>query len=153
MFIIRIMNKGASFCHVIKIKQFLHFIPWIIAGNQKCKGAAPIFNKIIDVSISLIIGIGKIKWDFAIISRIVVNRKIDANAWIKKYFRVASFPCWLCLSIISGIKAIKLSSSPTHTEIQVEEEIEMMVPETNMTKKTVLINIWRKYSIGGVWTQ
>jgi len=36
--------KGASFCHVIKIKQLVHDNPWTVAGNQKCIGAAPIFN-------------------------------------------------------------------------------------------------------------
>lgn len=34
---------GEIFCHVIKIKQFLHERPSIILGNQKWKGADPIF--------------------------------------------------------------------------------------------------------------
>lgn len=44
---------GVIFCHVIKIKQFNQDNPSIILGNQKWKGADPIFinngkfNKII----------------------------------------------------------------------------------------------------------
>lgn len=39
---------GAIFCHVIKIKLFIHLNPSEILGNQKWKGAAPIFNNIME---------------------------------------------------------------------------------------------------------
>jgi hypothetical protein len=39
---------GAIFCHVIKIKLFIQFNPSEIEGNQKWKGAAPIFINIIE---------------------------------------------------------------------------------------------------------
>lgn len=35
---------GEIFCHVIKIKQFNQDNPSIILGNQKWKGAEPIFK-------------------------------------------------------------------------------------------------------------
>lgn len=34
---------GEIFCHVIKMKQFIQERPSIILGNQKWKGADPIF--------------------------------------------------------------------------------------------------------------
>jgi hypothetical protein len=34
---------GAIFCHVIKIKLFIQFKPSITLGNQKWKGATPLF--------------------------------------------------------------------------------------------------------------
>lgn len=34
---------GVIFCQTIKIKQFIHDNPSIILGNQKWKGADPIF--------------------------------------------------------------------------------------------------------------
>jgi hypothetical protein len=36
-------NKGAIFCHVIKITSKFHFIFFETCGNQKWKGTAPIF--------------------------------------------------------------------------------------------------------------
>ena len=40
-----IKMNGAIFCQVIKIRQFLQLNPSITPGNQKWKGAAPIFIK------------------------------------------------------------------------------------------------------------
>lgn len=38
------MIKGATFCQVIKIKLLIQFNPSITFGNQKWKGAIPLFN-------------------------------------------------------------------------------------------------------------
>lgn len=35
---------GAIFCHVIKIKLLIQFRPSMTLGNQKWKGATPLFN-------------------------------------------------------------------------------------------------------------
>lgn len=40
--------KGANFCQVIKIKFDIQFKPSITLGNQKWKGAAPLFNIIVE---------------------------------------------------------------------------------------------------------
>jgi len=40
------INNGAIFCHVDKIKQFIHLACSIVAGNQKKHGAAPLFRRI-----------------------------------------------------------------------------------------------------------
>lgn len=46
--------KGAIFCQVIKMKQFIQDNPSIILGNQKWKGAAPVFNNSLDKIIKFI---------------------------------------------------------------------------------------------------
>lgn len=51
--------RGAIFCHVIKIMQFIHENPSITPGNQKCRGAAPAF---ISKAIEIIINSGCIIW-------------------------------------------------------------------------------------------
>lgn len=40
--------NGAIFCHVIKVNVLIHENPSIIAGNQKWKGAIPIFSIRVD---------------------------------------------------------------------------------------------------------
>lgn len=40
---------GAIFCHVSIIKELVHDNPWIISGNQKWNGAAPILINRADV--------------------------------------------------------------------------------------------------------
>lgn len=45
---------GAIFCHVSKIRQFIHDRPSITSGNQKWKGAAPIFVKRAELKINKI---------------------------------------------------------------------------------------------------
>lgn len=50
-----VMNKGAIFCHVLRIMQDIHLIFNIICGNQKWNGAPPIL--IIKANISLYIAI------------------------------------------------------------------------------------------------
>jgi hypothetical protein len=46
---------GAIFCQVIKIKLFIQFRPSITFGNQKWKGATPLFIIKEDAKIKLII--------------------------------------------------------------------------------------------------
>jgi len=40
------INIGASFCHVDRIKQFIHLACSIVAGYQKKHGAVPFFKRI-----------------------------------------------------------------------------------------------------------
>jgi hypothetical protein len=42
---------GAIFCQVIKIKLFIQLIPSITPGNQKWKGAAPLFRRRVELII------------------------------------------------------------------------------------------------------
>lgn len=36
---------GASFCHTLIIRQFIHEVPIIVCGSQKWKGGRPNFRK------------------------------------------------------------------------------------------------------------
>lgn len=64
--------------------QLIHVSPIIISGNQKWKGAAPIFNNndelIIIINNVLIFNISLIKFLNIIIIRIENKKIVDANA-------------------------------------------------------------------------
>lgn len=76
---------GEIFCHVNIIKHENQFNPSIIEGNHKWKGInlSLIKSGIITIISLLIININDL-----LIKKI--NNKIEAKAWIKKYFIVAS---------------------------------------------------------------
>lgn len=130
--------KGAIFCHVIKIKLFHQLSPSITPGNQKWKGAAPLFNRRDDKIASVI------KFEFKSIiektfnwriKKIELNKKMaEANAWVRKYFKEASVESKLFVSIIKGIKDNKLISSPIQAPNQELEEIEIKVPLISVVK-------------------
>lgn len=78
---------GAIFCHVDKIKQFIHDNDAITDGNHKWHGAAPNFNRRDDNKIS----------DARVLFIIILinkddprRRSIDPNAWDRKYLIAAS---------------------------------------------------------------
>ena len=77
-------HKGAIFWMVIRTKQHHQDIPCTIEGNQKCTGAAPIFN-------SKDIRIRVEGWKVTKISAEALPRMVmDPRAWIKKYFKADS---------------------------------------------------------------
>ncbi len=65
---------GANFCQVIRINPLIHIMFSITFGNQKWKGAAPIFN--IRVNTINLIGILLIMSELRVIKYIVLNRII-----------------------------------------------------------------------------
>jgi len=109
-------------------------------GNQKWNGAIPIFiineeakMMLIKGFISVVLFIEKIK------NKIIENKKtLDANAWVKKYFREASDENKLLDFIVKGIKDNKLISSPIHTLNHDEEEILIIVPKNKVNKNNIL---------------
>lgn len=83
---------GAIFCQVIKIKLLIQFKPSITIGNQKWKGAIPIFIIKEDAKIIFMIKLNlsiflKDKKEKKIIKN---NKTLEAKACVKKYFKVAS---------------------------------------------------------------
>jgi len=54
---------------------------------------------------------------------------MDANVCVRKYLSAASLDCWLDFCKIKGINDRRFSSSPTHAEIQLVDEMEIAVPE------------------------
>lgn len=130
--------KGAIFCQVIKIRLFHQLSPSITPGNQKWKGAAPLFKSKEDKIANVI------KFEFKliiekvfnwIIKKMELNRKIaEANACVRKYFKEASVESKLFVSIIKGINDNKLISNPIQAPSQELEEIEIKVPLINVVK-------------------
>lgn len=120
---------GAIFCQVKIIRHKGHDKKLETWGNQKCKGANPLFiakDKIIKIS-----GINKIfisvKKKLIVIEKI---NKIEAKAWVKKYLIAASVLFFLKLISIRGIILIKLISSLNHVKNQELEETAKKVLET-----------------------
>lgn len=162
MLIYEINIIGAIFCHVIKIKAFIHINPSITLGNQKWKGAAPLFSNNEEHIITLLkdelfdwIDKGKL---FKYIIIIVNNKTADPIAWIKKYLREASVDIKL-LSLIRGIKDNKLISKPIQALNQEFDETVIIVPNIKINKNIIfeeLLKIKKKRIcafINEVWTQ
>lgn len=77
---------GEIFCQVINKRQDIQFKPSIIEGNHKWKGIKLSFiNK--GIKINKLIFIIRKNIDLKIKK---INNRIEAKAWIKKYFIVAS---------------------------------------------------------------
>lgn len=90
------INKeiGASFCHVIRIRELVQEIPSIKFGNQKWNGLAPIFNRRARRRIS-IIGLiffrrsdSNLRWEDKIIEQKI--NTIEPTTCTKKYLKLAS---------------------------------------------------------------
>lgn len=83
---------------------------------------------------------------------------VEAKAWVKKYFKEDSVDIKL-LSLIRGIKANKLISSPIQALNQELEETVINVPIIKINIKVILnelLKIKKKRIItfiSGVWTQ
>lgn len=130
---------GVIFCQDIKIKQFNQDIPSIIFGNQKWKGADPIFiiiEELIKIEIKKFIS----KFFIIINFNKIVNKKlIEAIDWVKKYFKAASEFNKLLELEIKGINLNKLISNPIQHPIQEVEVIVIKVLKIKIKKKNILL--------------
>jgi len=137
---------GAIFCHVIKIILLIQFKPSITIGNQKWKGAIPVFIIKEDAKIILIFELKfniifhSIKKENKIIEN---NRILDARAWVRKYFSDASEENKLFNFIVKGIKDNKLISKPIQTLNQDDELILIIVPKNNVDKNSILYEFFK----------
>jgi hypothetical protein len=142
--------RGAIFCQVKSIKPFPHVSPSITPGNQKWRGAAPIFSSKDDLIKVLIKGFD-VKSVFEVpkikAANTTVNKRVaEAKAWIKKYFKEASVVIKLEELVIKGIKDRRLISRPTQAPNQEFAEILIIVPlkRVKMNKSLVGLLITRK---------
>jgi hypothetical protein len=149
--------EGPTFCQAKIIKEFLQESPSITWGSHKWKGAAPIF----------ISSLKKIKKEVteelerlcckAAASKTVDRRIEEANAWMRKYFKVASFSRGEEKFISKAKTASIFISRPTHTMNHDEAEIEKIGPMIKRLRKIAFqgrISIQKgNISILGIWAQ
>lgn len=132
---------GAIFCHVNKIKQFIHLNPSITSGNQKWNGAAPIF--VSNAELRIIIENCEnsrllIEFDLVIIIMIENRRIVDAIACVMKYFNDDSVDkIFFCLEN-RGMIDNKLISRPNHIPIHEYDEMAVKVPITIEDENMIL---------------
>lgn len=152
---------GAIFCHVIKIILLIQLKPSITIGNQKWKGAIPIFIIKEEAKIMLILELkfNNIFHSIKKENKIIENNKIlEAIAWVRKYFNEASEENKLFNFIVKGIKDNKLISKPIHTLNHDEDLILIIVPINNVDKNNILYEFFKikkkriKTFIYRVWT-
>jgi len=141
-----IRNKGAIFCQVIKIKINLHFIFLVIWGNQKWKGAAPIFTpRAIKIKEEEKEKFTREEVWISLQQARMIKR--EAKAWIEKYLMASSVKLKLIRSRSKGINLITLISNPSHARNQEFEETEITDPsprQNKNAKKKFLMNIKKK---------
>jgi len=81
------IDKGASFCHVVRIRAGIHDIDVITEGYHRWHGAIPIF---IINEIRRIIYIEELNLLITYVFIDLMIRSLDPRAWTKKYFTAAS---------------------------------------------------------------
>lgn len=121
------------------------------SGNQKWKGAAPVFSKraeliIIEEQFWLKLN-WLIKFILIIDIRIAKSKIEEAKAWVRKYFNEASVDIKLFVLIIKGINDNKLISNPTQAPNQELEETVIIVLLIKVKKNNNLaefLNIKKK---------
>lgn len=118
-----------------------HDKPSMIAGNQKWKGAVPIFIAKEEFIIILIKSLKKNIFILIILIIIINNKFIEAIDWIKKYFKEASEERRLLDWEIKGINLNKLISKPIQHPNQELEEIEINVLLIRVKKKNILLKL------------
>lgn len=106
---------GAIFCHVNRIKLLNQFNPSITSGNQKWKGAAPIFVNNAELVIIIKYWFKLKKNDEFMDIIIIINKiNIEAKVWVKKYLIEASLEYIFLYIENKGIIEIILISNPIH---------------------------------------
>lgn len=108
--------SGPIFCSVVKIANKGQDRPSTTAGIHWWDGAAPLFSSSLVVNIS-VTAVG-------ILTKLTEKMiKIEAKAWIKKYFKADSVEYLFFFLMINGIKDKRLISNPSQAPIQEFAEI------------------------------
>lgn len=99
--------NGANFCHVDKIKAFIHEIADITDGNHKWQGTTPSLRKRADnrINIDMFESIEILHW-----LKLPISIKAEPKAWARKYLIEASVSWLIFMLRISGINLIKFNS-------------------------------------------
>lgn len=114
--------SGAIFCHVEMISAVVIVEPWITSGYQRCAGAMPSFRAIAMVIIVVVTGAGVLIMAHCPVCQVFVvaaqSSRMAAQAWIRKYFVVASVVRGWCGPIMRGRMLRVFSSNPTQARSQ-----------------------------------
>jgi len=111
------INRGISFCHVLKKQKLIQDRPLLISGNQKWKGKTPSF-----VSVANLISSSDNHWEGSHIFKKNPNKRVYlAIDWIIKYFIILLTESSFWLNRI-GINIIILISNLIHIWNQELEE-------------------------------
>lgn len=149
-FALSIINrlKGASFCHVDRIKQFIHDNDAITDGYQKWHGAIPNLMNIavIITKVEIICVIG---WYVILIPRSI---NIDPRACDKKYLIDASVSWFVFDLIINGINLNMLISNIIHAINQFGLIIVNTVLVTSNRYIAHINGVWLSIKIWRSWT-
>jgi hypothetical protein len=141
--------RGAIFCHVERIKQFVHERDDITDGNHKWHGAAPSFSRsdVIRITVAKFLSIRVL-----IIIDDPRRSSMDPSAWDKKYLIAASVS-WFDLDwSIIGINLSMLISSMIHAVSQLGAIAVITVLVTSMINiieingVSVSIKIWKSWT-------
>lgn len=135
--------KGASFCHVERMRPVVRSRPWSTSGSHEWRGARPILSA--RARVIMVVGKGCDIWRMShcpVSHALVVaanSSMAAAVAWVRKYFVVASTARgWWCWAI-SGIMARVFISRPIQASNQCELAKVIVVPRPSPNIKVVRI--------------
>lgn len=112
-------------------------------GNQKWKGADPIFiNKVEFIIMGVIIFISRFINNILI--KIINKKLIEASDWTMKYFKDASEENKFFVFEIRGINLNKLISNPIQQPNHELEEMEINVLKNKINIKNILLEFIKK---------
>lgn len=127
-------SRGATFCHVNKIKHWGQCKLVIMLGNQKCRGGTPAFiSKEIRINNSIDSILIDMEDDMRRFTLII--SKVEARAWTKKYLIAASTRGFLTLISMRGAILIKFISRPSQLVNQELADTAIKVPRIKVEIK------------------
>jgi len=138
------IDKGASFCHVDKIKHEIQDIEVMTDVYHKWHGAIPSFSMraINKVSLNRLVGIESINH----IDILDISIILDPRAWARKYLIDASVSWLELLIIIMGINDKRLSSIPAHRNNQFDLDIAIKVLRIRVDEHRKMNGVFIIYS-------
>jgi len=129
------IDSGASFCQVDKIRHDIHDSDVITDGNHIWHGTIP--NLRSNEIISIIVGIFVVRSIFIHIIDEDISKILDPKAWAKKYFNIASDSWYLFEFIIIGMNDNIFISSAVQVISQLL--LEMAISDLEIIRRYISI--------------
>lgn len=116
------IDRGASFCHVNRIRPVTRGMPCVTSGTQKWKGANPsLIARATVISVDAV-GLNSfvtVHWpEYIKLMMIAIMSSAEAVACVRRYLVEASVARGLGFFIIIGMKAIMFISKPIQASSQ-----------------------------------